>query len=159
MLLCYTANSDMFFDQSLSSLGDFIDDFPQSTVLAVSKWKDWTQSEDPTSTLYGVRVDSQDAWIFRSPLNTCAHLNSNFPMGEVGCDNRLAGMLRGCEYAVSDPGLFLRATEISSKHRVTTIYSGGSGGGGGGGGDSVGDGYVLLADAPPSLSFKRSLNG
>jgi hypothetical protein len=121
-----------------------------STVFTLSKWKDWTQSLDSTTTLFDIRIDSQDSWIFRSPLNTCALQYTHFPMGSVGCDNRLADVFRTCGYSVSNPGLFLRANEISSTHRDTSIYGGGVNSGTEG---TKGDGFVLLADSPPKDNY------
>jgi hypothetical protein len=163
VVFLFPANADIYFDQSLSSLGD-IDAFPASSVLAVGKWNDWWQSADHQSSLLSVRSDSQDAWIFRSPLNACASRNTDFLMGEVECDNRLAGALRGCGYSVTNPALFLRAVEYSSKQRMTSIYSrdygggrdirSGSGSSGSGSGKEGGHGvHVLLADSPPTWTY------
>lgn len=157
----YLANADIYFDQSLRRVRSLDTLHPATSatvpaqILAVSKWKDWQQSPDEyrDSVLLDTRSDSQDAWIFRSPLNACmSHKTSSvsLAMGEVGCDNRLAEMSRACGYEVSNPALFVRAIEFSSKHRVTTVYSTRGGGGGGGDADNDGSGaFVLLTDSPP----------
>ena len=161
LLILFAANADIYFDHSLSSLGDH-QALPSTSVLAVSKWKDWWQSSDQHSTLLDVRSDSQDAWIFRSLLpsttSTCvSQRTAVLAMGEVGCDNRLVEALRACGLTVTNPALFLRAVEYSSKLRVTTVYSR-EGGGGGGGGSMAGrdTAYVLLADSPPGVTFAKN---
>ena len=114
----------------------------ESYVHAVSKYKDWWQSSNDTHTLFDIRNDSQDAWIFRSPLNECvSEYTSSFHLGGVGCDNHFAGVLKRCGYHVSNPALFLRASEYSSKERRTSVYSSNSC-------DGKDGAFVLLSDSP-----------
>jgi hypothetical protein len=78
------ANADIYFDESLRQVQHSSKMTP-STVLALSKWI----SEGSSITL-PIRADSQDAWVFQTPVSESVIAQSNFFLGLPKCDNRLA---------------------------------------------------------------------
>lgn len=52
------------------------------------------------------RRDSQDVWIFRSPISET--LKAEFCMGKPGCDNRIAQLILEAGYQVSNPSKTIR---------------------------------------------------
>lgn len=78
------ANADIYFDESLRQV-QHSSKINSSTVLALSKWI----SEGSSITL-PIRADSQDAWVFQTPVNVNVIAQSNFFFGLPKCDNRLA---------------------------------------------------------------------
>lgn len=136
MSLCgFAVNADIFFDNSLLRFGDFSTLDLEDNVLALSKWKD---EGDGERSLY-LRTDSQDAWIFRSPIRSEALPYLDFSMGQPRCDNRLAFVLRAVGHTVINPAFAIRATEVQGKVRAGSLY--------GQSGAVVGDGAnVLLSD-------------
>ena len=110
--------------------------------MALAKWIDWSQVGDTKLIRFSNRVDSQDSWIFRSPLDACVSQNIHVDMGEVGCDNIVAGAFKKCGYTVQNPALFIRSVEYSTRERITSIYSRRGGG-------MTGGAFVLLDDAKP----------
>jgi hypothetical protein len=86
------ANSDISFTGSLRRcvmMG-------QSDCYALSRW-DLTGSDlHPFH-----RADSQDTWIFRSPLKDISP--AEFTMGKPGCDNKIAWILKESGYHVTNP--------------------------------------------------------
>lgn len=86
------ANADIFFDESLRRVQHSSKISP-SIVLALSKWI----SEGSSITL-PIRADSQDAWIFRSPVSENVIAQSDFYFGLPKCDNRLAKVLGDSGY-------------------------------------------------------------
>ncbi len=81
VVLC---NSDIYFDNTLNMLTSAS---LNGSVLALSKWTS-IGADDAIS--LSLRLDSQDAWVFRSPINQAVVENSDFVLGAPKCDNRLA---------------------------------------------------------------------
>jgi hypothetical protein len=92
----------------------------QSAVIALSKWTDW----EPTNNFLHLfpRIDSQDAWIFRSPINQDVIEFSSFPLGAPRCDNRLAAILSRSGYQLANPLFRLHAVEVMSTGRRSGLY-------------------------------------
>ena len=80
-------NSDIYFDATLNILTSAA---LNGSVLALSKWTPVGANEGITLNL---RLDSQDAWVFRSPINEAVVANSVFNLGAPKCDNRLARVI------------------------------------------------------------------
>ena len=73
-------NTDIFFDETLARL----DGYPlEGRLLALSRWDE--PREGPPRLFE--RPDSQDAWLFQSPLRP---FPAAWHLGKPGCDNRLA---------------------------------------------------------------------
>lgn len=52
----------------------------------------------------GTQPDSQDTWVFRSPIRS---VEAGFPPGVPGCDNRLAHELHAAGYTLANPNLHI----------------------------------------------------
>jgi len=96
------ANADIFFGGDLARLAvlDLRD-----TFLCVSRW----DVQRDGSTRFFEHGESQDAWIFDTPIRRfpCA-----FPLGVPGCDNRLAWEAARAGLRVENPGRSLRAYHL-----------------------------------------------
>lgn len=116
-----TANADIYFDETLGQLQSNLALNFTSTVYSLSKWTDWSPRQ-PFIELYP-RIDSQDAWIFRSQLSQCVVDASTFAMGLPRCDNRIASILFECGYDVLNLPFNIHAVEVMSENRVDGLYS------------------------------------
>lgn len=98
------ANSDIFFDESLSvAAGIGADD-----CYALSRW----DTDDVEPILFNT-PDSQDAWIFRGPpRRALIEASRSFAPGVGGCDNRLAYEFEKAGYRVSNPSKSIRALHL-----------------------------------------------
>jgi hypothetical protein len=97
------ANADIFFDQSLSLIGDL--DWTYPSVMALSRW-DLLEGERVRLFEHG---DSQDCWIFRGPI---LPVKGDFPLGVYDCDNKIAWELEAAGYRVTNPALSLRSYHL-----------------------------------------------
>ena len=102
-----TANSDIFFDNSLLNI--------RKTSLSISKsfyallrfefinnLNENDKNNLNNCKLFGPRNDSQDTWIFHSnflPINRQA-LSCNFMLGQAGCDNSIAFLFNSFGFKV-----------------------------------------------------------
>ena len=86
------ANADIYFDDSLRIIQHSTKLLP-STVVALSKWK----NGGSTITL-PIRADSQDVWIYQSPMKDDVISQAEFYLGAPKCDNRLAKILADAGY-------------------------------------------------------------
>ena len=78
------ANSDIYFDETLSQLMA-PDSYPRDNFLIAL-----TRYELPGMQLYPEPKYSQDSWIFYGQITDSKLLQeTEFPLGKVGCDNRL----------------------------------------------------------------------
>ena len=78
ILYILSANADIYFDDTLRRFGDISTLNLHNEVLALLKWMDINGSSSLSLTL---RTDSQDAWIFQTPLNSSIINQSNFVLG------------------------------------------------------------------------------
>eukprot|EP00903_Cladosiphon_okamuranus_P014127 g13129.t1 len=122
------SNSDIAFDESLARLGDPYTLDMANKVFALAAWQSKVVSANqvghPASgtgevqeTLeehvligkpeFSPRTDSQDTWIFRSPLPSTVADATDFEMGRPRCDGRLAQVLLDAGYSVTSPSLSL----------------------------------------------------
>jgi hypothetical protein len=96
------ANADIYFDDGLARLGAVdLDD----TLLCLSRW----DVEQDGSARFFEHGESQDAWIFDSPIR---QFPCDFPLGMPGCDNRLAWEAAAAGLAVQNPARSLRAFHL-----------------------------------------------
>ncbi|CAM9749410.1 unnamed protein product, partial [Ectocarpus sp. 6 AP-2014] len=138
------SNSDIMFDESLARLGDPSTLDMANKVFALAAWQnqpsegpgddypnmdhgDPNIDEDPGA-MYGTmigdleftpRTDSQDSWIFRSPLPPAVADAASFEMGRPRCDGRLAQVLIDAGYVVTSPSLALVTRHVHgpTRHR------------------------------------------
>lgn len=90
------SNADIIFDETLSSLYKL----KENDCWALSRWE---MNPDFTNHPQQIQIfgDSQDCWIFRSKIKS---LNkSDFPLGKMGCDNRIAYEIKKAGYNIINP--------------------------------------------------------
>ena len=103
------ANADIYFDETLQLLYHY-NFSSKSIIFALLKWAN--VMENVTLSL---RTDSQDAWIFQTPLHTLLISEyTDFPLGAVRCDNRLAKLLKELNYNVIGPVFAIHAIEFNT---------------------------------------------
>ena len=126
------ANADIYFDSSLHRL---VNSRLNNTIIALLKWRD-----EGNSLSINLRTDSQDSWIFHSPLPSNLVDEVNFILGAPRCDNRLARVFRDFGYDVINPAFALHSIEVQRAARQGTLYNTK--------GAVIGPGYnVLLSDS------------
>ena len=99
--ICVLANADIHFDETLKSL-QHLD--MNRRAFALSRHDLTTDGLVPIPPIF--RSNSQDAWIWKSPLTAADDLwlqSVDFKIGKAGCDNRFAHCLRACALHVSNP--------------------------------------------------------
>ncbi len=106
--LVIIANGDIYFNNTLKYLVyySFTNKFLALTRWepnAVGKLRIFSPSGSPA-------VDSQDAWIFRTPLRN--FINSDFELGIAGCDNALAYWAHRSGFRVLNPSLTIQAIHV-----------------------------------------------
>ena len=103
------ANADIYFDGTLHKLALSRERALNNTVLALLRFEDRESNIE-----LAFRTDSQDAWIFHSPLNKSLSAQADFYLGAPRCDNRLAELLRLAGHPVRNPPFLLHAVELDS---------------------------------------------
>jgi len=96
------ANTDIFFDETLSRLDDYS---LIGRLLCLSRWD---LQNDGSWRLYDFE-SSQDAWIFQAPVPDFA---CDFHLGLLGCDNRLAWEAERAGLVLSNPSRSIRACHL-----------------------------------------------
>lgn len=100
------SNSDIYFDQTLLLLRNETFD---RKAFALTRYDD---------NKLEMVCDSQDSWIFRSPLliplNEC-----QFTFGTLGCDNRLAYVIDQAGYQLTNPCLTIRSHHLHRSNERT----------------------------------------
>ena len=104
--------------------------------MALSKWitrrnsfreivNDTTEEEEAylRSLFLRTRIESQDAWIFQTPIPKSIAQTANFELGSPRCDNAVASIFFDNGFKVINPSIFIRAIEIDTKGRKTNLYS------------------------------------
>ena len=100
--LSIVANSDIYFDGSLSALAKRL---KPNQCAALSRWD---VQADQSLRLFD-RNDSQDAWVFRGKIRP---MNADFCVGIPRCDNRILYELRAAGYEVINPAFSVRACHL-----------------------------------------------
>ena len=103
------ANADIYFDEQISFFRDW--QLPRDTVFALARW----EPDDSGRMSLRDRNDSQDAWIFRGQIR---RVESQYPMGVPGCDNRLASELERAGYRVLNPAFSIRSYHLHAGERI-----------------------------------------
>lgn len=119
--ICIIANTDIFFDDTLSILksvdisNDFISLTRWDLLFTDEKWYIQFYNHlfrgGPATT----GMLSQDSWIFKSPIKIDDR--SNFLMGKPGCDNRIIQIYHENGYNVKNPSM-----QIITKHLHTSNH-------------------------------------
>ena len=113
------ANNDIYFDSTLKLLNEF-----NMTNQCLSLLRYDVQADGSPSKIFkytshdgargygngGSRADSQDSWIFKTPILIPS--KSDFYFGIPGCDNRISYLLHKEGYTVSNPALDIKSHHI-----------------------------------------------
>lgn len=70
-----------------------------------------------------LRVDSQDAWVFSTPVPNDVVQRSDFFVGQARCDNAIASLFHDAGYSVENRAFALRAIEMDTRGRPLSLYS------------------------------------
>lgn len=104
--LVIIANGDIKFNDTLQQVRRYN---MHNTILALSR----DDLRNP---------DSQDAWIFKSPLPNIDKIAGNYTLGILGCDNSIAYTLKeATRYSIRNP---CKTVILEHVHRKREIYSG-----------------------------------
>ena len=102
--ICILSNTDIYFDSTLSKINNKI---IHNNCFALLRYDLDINGNKKIFTRFDIpRDDSQDCWIFRSPLNI--DLNKlDFSFGTLGCDSIFAFYLSQSGLKLSNPSLDL----------------------------------------------------
>lgn len=98
------ANLDIYFDETIL----LAKDMQSNECYALSRWE--TNFDGSKGKQVQDRGDSQDAWIFKGKVKPVP--NSDFLLGKLGCDNRIAYELMKAGYEVSNPSKSIRTWHV-----------------------------------------------
>ena len=102
------ANSDIFFDKTISNL-HYTDLDSCQKMISLLRWEYRGEKNLDECKIFGPRWDSQDTWIFHSNFNILKKYRDwfDFSFGQPGCDNKIIYflLLLGVEMN-NDPVMF-----------------------------------------------------
>lgn len=107
-------NSDIFFDESLS----ICNSMRSQDSMALSRWE-VNRRLIKNQVQVQRHGDSQDAWIFRGSVRKIGF--SDFPIGMLGCDNRIAHEIKQAGYNISNPSKTIKCWHLHNTGRVGTV--------------------------------------
>ena len=118
--ICILSNSDIYFNETLEKINNTI----SNNVFALLRY-----DEDVSGklTLYSEnnkpRNNSQDCWIFKSPLKVNTNL-LNFEFGTLGCDNVFANIIYNSGIYISNPCYSIQSIHVhNSNYRTYNEHS------------------------------------
>jgi hypothetical protein len=117
--VCILSNSDIYFDNTLSKLNY---KYFNNNLFALLRYDEDVYGNKKIFTRHNIpRDDSQDCWIFKSPLNV--ELNKiNFSFGTLGCDNIFANIINDSGIKISNPSLDIITTHLhNTEYRTYNI--------------------------------------
>lgn len=94
--ICMLANSDIYYDHTLSKLNTIPTQRWQTIFLAISRYND-------NGKLQPGCAGSQDTWVFQSPTSFDPQTDCNFNFGVPACDHRIAHIFNENSYQVINP--------------------------------------------------------
>ena len=92
------SNADIIFDNTI----DLCNNIRSENCYALSRWElnsDLSKNEEQVQ----VNNDSQDTWIFKGRVKNINTMYCDFPMGKMGCDNRIAFEINKAGYNILNP--------------------------------------------------------
>lgn len=95
------ANSDIYFDDTLSLLGKYSDTF----ALALCRY-----DIKKDKVVFMNSWDSQDTWVFKGKVREVP--DSDFSLGKAGCDNAIANRLYRSGYNVINPSRTIKTYHL-----------------------------------------------
>jgi hypothetical protein len=100
--ICILSNSDIYFDNTLSKINN---KNINNSLFALLRYDEDKYGNKNIFTRHGLpRDDSQDCWIFKSPLNVDLE-KINFSFGTLGCDNIFATIVYNSGIKICNPCL------------------------------------------------------
>ncbi|OQR99788.1 hypothetical protein ACHHYP_04417, partial [Achlya hypogyna] len=122
------ANADVYFDASVELLQTT--PLPQrhvrslvvrsnTDVVALTRWEIGTDGK----LVFYPRIDSQDAWVFATPLPPHLVRDMAVPLGYPRSDSHLAYRLGKWNYGVSNWGLFVRAVHLHATQERSYVQA------------------------------------
>ena len=112
--ICILSNTDIYFDHTLSKINNKI---IHNSCFALLRYDFDLDSNKKIFSRFDIpRDDSQDCWIFRSPLNVDLD-KLNFSFGTLGCDSLFAYHISNSGLKLSNPSL-----DIISLHVHNTEF-------------------------------------
>ena len=115
--VCILSNSDIYFDNSLLKIDNITD-----TLFALLRYDQDINGKKNIFKLFDIpRDNSQDSWIFKSPLNI--DLNKiDFSFGTLGCDSVFLYHVYNTGIKISNPSFDIITTHIhNSDYRTYNI--------------------------------------
>ena len=112
--ICVLSNSDIYFDETLDKIDNTTISNNVYALLRYDESKNQNGDGEPIE-LYkkegNPRSDSQDCWIFKSPLKVDTKF-LNFEFGTLGCDNVFANIIYNSGIYISNPCLDIRSIHV-----------------------------------------------
>ncbi len=102
--LCCLANADIAFDATINLLAAKHFD---GRFMCLSRWN---KAARGLAVLDDGAAYTQDAWAFKTPVKipeTC-----DFPLGQRGCDNKIAWLMDSIGYKLFNPSLTVKALHV-----------------------------------------------
>lgn len=107
--ICILSNSDIYFDNTLSKINY---KNINNSLFALLRYDETNDGNKNIFTRHGLpRDDSQDCWIFKSPLNIDLE-KVNFSFGTLGCDSIIATIIHDSGIKICNPCLDIVSTHV-----------------------------------------------
>jgi hypothetical protein len=110
---CILSNSDIYFDETLEKINNTT---ITNNVFALLRYD---QNVDNSLFLYSEnnrpRINSQDSWIFKSPLKIDIN-RIDFEFGVLGCDNAFANVIYTSGIYISNPCYDIKTIHVHSSN-------------------------------------------
>ena len=103
------ANLDIFFDETIEQAKRI----KENECFALSRWEILPNGKKNEKQVQ-VLGDSQDVWIFKGKVRKLK--KSDFYLGMLGCDNRIAHELKGAGYNVLNPSKTIKAWHLHNSN-------------------------------------------
>ena len=101
-------NSDIYLDATVNSLNSY--DL-ENKVLCLLRWE--LNMGDPIIEIF--RGDCQDTWVWKGKMRELDY--SNFNLGKLGCDNRIAWELQNKGYELENPCGLVRTIHVHGSQK------------------------------------------
>jgi hypothetical protein len=109
--ICILSNSDIYFDKTLEKIDN---NTISDNLFALLRYDEDIMGQKNIFCRHEIpRGDSQDSWIFKSPLNI--NLDKiNFSLGTLGCDSMFASILNEEGIHLKNPAFDIITTHVHS---------------------------------------------
>ena len=119
--ICILSNSDIYFDNSLSKICDK-NRLNENNLFALLRYDEDKNGNKHIFKFFDEpRNDSQDSWIFKSPLKV--NLDKiNFSFGTLGCDSIFANVMHDSGLKVTNPCYDIITTHVhNTEYRTYSV--------------------------------------